>query len=164
MPETSAASSAFSAGIKSCESCFSRASSAIESAPRIGRKVPSSASSPANSLPVGSKRNSSAASRYESATDRSNAAPSFLSSAGASEMTIFLLVLFGEVSPLFLIADATRSRASSTALSGSPTILNACNPRPISASTDTRCAEGSDGCAPKTRAKFIPLETQLGAC
>jgi hypothetical protein len=68
---------------------------------------------------------------------------------------IFLLVDLGEVRPVFFIADATRSRASSTALSGNPTMENAWSPRARSDSTDTKCAVGKDGWAAKTRAKFI---------
>jgi hypothetical protein len=68
-------------------------------------------------------------------------------SAGASEMTIFWLRLFGESNPEFFIAADTRSRDSSTALSGNPTIVNACNPDDTSTSHVTICADRTVVCA-----------------
>ena len=44
----------------------------------------------------------------------------------------------GNSKPEFVIAERTRSRASRTALSASPTIVNAGRPMRMSASTHTR--------------------------
>ena len=43
----------------------------------------------------------------------------------------------GKTQPEFLTAERTRSRASCTAASGSPTTVNAGKPKPMSASTST---------------------------
>ena len=71
MPDTRAASSAFSAGMKSSVNVLSRAKRAIERAPRMGRSVPSSASSPAKSFPAGSNRACLDASKKDRARGRS---------------------------------------------------------------------------------------------
>jgi hypothetical protein len=47
----------------------------------------------------------------------------------------------GESKPEFFMAALTRSRASSTALSGKPTIAKAFKPREISVSTDIGITE-----------------------
>ena len=125
MPDTSDASSVFSSGRNISVKPFSRAARAMEREPKMPRTSPSSANSPANNFPSGLKRACSEARRNESAMGRSKAPPSFLRVAGASERTIFLLLLLGDSSPLFLIAEAILSFASSTDLSGRPTIENA---------------------------------------
>src|SRR3989344_109619 len=162
-PDMSEASSAFSSGRQRSVNPASRAAAAIERTPRMGRSPPSRESSPAKSFPSGANFACFDASRKTSASGRSNTAPSFLRAAGASESTIFLLLRFGDSYPPsslsvgiggseFFIAAAMRSFASSTDLSGSPTMVKACSPRTMSHSTETTAAFGSIGCAPKTRA------------
>src|SRR3989344_3953291 len=168
MPETRDASSKFSSGRKNSLIFLSRAVIAIESAPRIPRTSPSSASSPANNFPAGLNFTCSDARRNESAIGKSKAPPSFFKVAGGGGTTIFLLLFFGDSKSLFFIADAILSFASSTDLSGRPTIENACRPFAISVSTETTCARGSAGCAPKILAKpeaifcfFPPFEATI---
>ncbi len=70
--------------------------------------------------------------KIASAIAKSNNVPLFLTSAGAKFTAIRVR---GNAQELCLSALRTRSRASCTAASGSPTTINAPNPGEISAST-----------------------------
>lgn len=101
------------------------------------------------------------ATRYASAIGISNSGPSFGKSAGASDTTIFTLLCLGALKLAsfsnveFFNAALTRSRDSSTALSGRPTIENEWRPFAVSISTLTMCASRRDTCALKSDAKDI---------
>src|SRR3989344_425272 len=68
---------------------------------------------------------------------RSNTGPSFFKSAGARLTIVLAFPLWGGLKPEFLIAAIILSLASSTLLSGKPTIENDLSPREISTSTST---------------------------
>ena len=132
-----AACRAFSAGRMNarpaCRPCH-----AIANAPRIGRRLPERANSPASSY----RGKSSAATcpeaaRMPMAMGRSNRPDSFGKSAGARFTVIFCA---GKSKPLCKIAARTRSRLSFTSVSGSPTILNCGSPLARCVSTSTNGA------------------------
>ena len=119
-PETTDASSAFSRGTYTVVRPASRAASTIGSTPRTGRSSPESDSSPMNvqaerSHPRGSPPLTA---RMLTRIARSNADPSFLIFAGAR---LIVSSMAGKRMPLFSQALRTRSFASLTAASGSPT-------------------------------------------
>ena len=61
----------------------------------------------------------------------------------------------GNSKPELVIAERTRSRASRTALSASPTIVNAGRPTRMSASTQTRRESTPSSANAVTRARLI---------
>ena len=136
-PSTTAASLAFASGTAMDFNPNSRAASAADSAPRTGRTLPSSESSPRNMhLSSCFPKNCPMHPVRPSAMGRSNPDPSFRTSAGAK-----LIVTpwpYGNSYPQFRSALLMRSRLSFTALSGSPTTLKSCmRAEPTSTSTST---------------------------
>ncbi len=122
---TSAASSALPGGSTSragaswgpASRCRARL---MASAPRTGRSSPPSESSPANSQPASRELSIwPLAARMPSAMGRSNRPESLGRSAGA-RFTVMRL-LDGNSSPALAMAERTRSRASFTSVSASPT-------------------------------------------
>ncbi len=87
----------------------------------MGRSLPSRESSPKKSLSLTSKESSLAAIIYARDIGKSKKGPSFFTSAGERETTTFWFLCLGEVKLEFSSAEPTRSRDSSTALSGRPT-------------------------------------------
>ena len=105
------------------------------SAPRTGRSVPSSESSPMMAVPA---RDSAGILPMQaiivSAMGRSKAGPSFFRSAGAR---LTVMRWSGNPMPLFFSAARTRSRDSLTAASGRPTTSNEGMPKDRFTSTAT---------------------------
>ena len=134
-PPRPCASRAFSGGRTIARRPALSAATATGRTPVTPRVVPSSASSPTKATRP-RRRGSTwpTAARMPTAIGRSNPAPSFLTSAGA-RLTVTRSI--GNVKPEFLMADATRSRPSRTALSPSPTMEKDGRPRPTSTSTLT---------------------------
>ena len=94
--------------------------------PRTGRTLPSSPSSPISTTPPsGASGSSPAPASTVTATARSKDDPNFGSDAG-SRLTV--MRRFGHVSPELTSAARTRSRASCSAVSGSPTRLRPGSP------------------------------------
>jgi hypothetical protein len=152
---TSAASGALAAGSTNARPAR-RAESAIGSAPRIGRSAPPSASSPANSYAGSSFAGIwPVAARIPSAIGRSKRPDSLRRSAGA-RLTVILRA--GKSNCAFWSAARTRSRASFTSVSGSPTRLNAGSPPPKCTSTDTGGASRPARPRERTTARDIRLE------
>src|SRR5688500_15109965 len=112
-----------------------RADSAMASAPRTGRSPPVSESSPSNSKPCSDSMLSwPLEARIPSAMGRSKRLESLGSSAGA-RLTVMRRA--GNSKRAWLSAARTRSRASRTSVSGSPTMWNAGSPGPRCTSTVT---------------------------
>jgi len=139
MPSTSAASGPFSAGTTMVSIPLSIAASVIASAPCTDRVEPSRASSPASATRA-SPSHSSCPEALSSATAiaRSIPGPALRRLAGARLTTIRRS---GNSKPQLTRAARTRSRASRTAASGSPTIVKFGRPRWTSTSTRTGRAE-----------------------
>ena len=85
------------------------------------------------------------------AMGRSNAAPTFRTSAGAR---LTVMRSSGNGNPLFLIAARTRSRLSRTVASGNPTMVSPGNPGDTSTSTTTGTASIPIITAAETRASM----------
>ncbi len=119
---------------------------------------PSSASSPANrcrSSALGSTM--PAAASTPSAMGRSKPVPSFRMSAGAR----FTVTFFeGSSKPQFLMADATRTLLSLTALSGKPTRAKKGRPSAMSTSTSTMTASTPISAPDRTVASIVPPLTR----
>ena len=99
------------------------ASTAIGSPPRTERSLPSRASSPRRIVSANkSCLTIPSDASMPTAIGKSKELPSFLISAGAR---LIVIRVRGKAYPQFLIAASTLSRDSLTALSGSPTIVNA---------------------------------------
>ena len=131
---THAASAPQAAGQISPQSA-SAAASAAGSAPITAISEPSSESSPsATCAATSSFGSTSIAARIDSAIGRSKCEPSFGRSAG-ERLTVIRFA--GSASPIAVIAARTRSRASLTALSGSPTTVNAGKPAAMAHCTST---------------------------
>ena len=134
-PGTSPASAAFPRGTTSRRQPARAACSAMASAPATGRSEPSSASSPIAPTPT---RAAGAicpdAARVARASGRSYCGPALRRSAGARLATIRRA---GTAKAWFASPERTRSRASCTAASGSPTTENAGRPARRSTSTST---------------------------
>ena len=108
---------------------------AMESAPLMGRRLPSSDSSPRNRMFFSSVFSSApVVPRIPSAMGRSNPEPSFFTSAGAR---FTVMVCQGNSKPQFLMADLMRSLLSRTAASGRPTVRKKALPAVMSTSTST---------------------------
>lgn len=108
----------------------------MASAPRTGRNSPPSESSPANSQPASFEPSIwPAAARMPSAIGRSKRPESLGRSAGA-RLTVMRLLL-GNSSPALAIAERTRSRASFTSVSTSPTNVKLGSPLARCTSTCT---------------------------
>ena len=121
--------------------------------PRIGRTSPVSDSSPANTQPSTCSRSTwLLAARMAIATGRSKPGPILRRYAGAR---LIVMRFCGNSKPEFVIADRTRSRASRTALSASPTIVKAGRPTRMSASTQTRRESTPSSAKAVTRARLI---------
>ena len=171
-PRASAASSALSGGstrrvVASVPAW--RSASPMASAPRMARNSPPSDSSPANSWP----RSCCAsicplAARMPSAIGRSKRPESLGRSAGA-RLTVMRL-LPGNSSPAFWIAERTRSRASLTSVSASPTSVKlgrplarctstctgrACSPTKVRLCTKERLMVGSPPHADRAQAQTL---------
>ena len=132
----SAASAADSDGHSSRSSPILRAPSATASTPPTGRSRPSSASSPTDACRSSSSRGTCRdAASTASAIGRSKPEPSFRSSAGAR---LTVTRRRGNSSSADAMPLRTRSRASFSALSASPTIANDGTPSWMCASTSTR--------------------------
>ena len=100
------------------------------------RTSPVSDSSPTTAVPSSASASSSPpATSSATASGRSNPGPILRRSAGAR---LTVMRRSGNSKPEFTSADRTRSRASRTALSASPTTVNAGRPWRMSASTQTR--------------------------
>ncbi len=111
------------------------APSAIARAPRPGRSSPPSDSSPSTRRVLErGRRHLAEAARTPQAIARSKPAPVLRTCAGARLTTTRR---WGNVHPAFCRAARTRSRASRTAVSPSPTIANAGRPWRMSTSTVT---------------------------
>ena len=128
------ASAALSAGTKRLFIPSRSAASAIDSAPGTARSSPASESSPKNAQSAGSFLICPSAESMPSSTGRSYTVPAFFTSAGA-RFTVIRLT--GNLKPMFFIAARTRSRASLTAASRSPTISKPGRPLDIFTSTVT---------------------------
>jgi hypothetical protein len=114
------AARAFVSGTATALMPLSRATIAAESAPRTGRTLPSSESSPRNIIRSSAfPKNCPWHPASPSAIGRSNADPSLRKSAGARLMVA--PCPYGKSIPQFFSADFTRCRLSFTALSGNPT-------------------------------------------
>jgi hypothetical protein len=137
-PSTTAASLAFDSGTAIDLMPTSRAASVADSAPFTARTVPSSDSSPKNMhLSSGLPKKCPMQPASPIAIGKSNAEPSFLTSAGAR--LIVTPCPCGNSKEQFRSADLIRSRLSFTALSGSPTTLKSVIfADPTSTSTSTR--------------------------
>ena len=132
------ASFPLTAGKKIRLSFLSLASIVCGSTPLVCRNLPSSDSSPIKRASEISVFNCSDASKIPKAMGRSYDGPSFGKSAGA-RFTVIRLA--GKSAPLFLMAERTRSFASSTALSGRPTMVkDGREPDEMSTSTSTGTA------------------------
>src|SRR5438445_9507636 len=149
-PCTSPASLAFAWGTSRPRPPRSRTASAMLRTPGTGRTVPSRESSPIV------RRPSSApggiwwvAARSPRAIGRSNAEPSLRVSAGAR---LTVIRLMGTSYPEFRTAARTRSRASRTPASGSPTAAKVGIPGLMSTSTSTTEASNPTTAALCTRA------------
>ena len=130
---SAAASPAFSTATYARPTPASRALRTRGIAPRTGRIVPSSASSP-RQMPSVSVRSWPVARRIARAIARSNPAPSLRRSAGAR---FTVTRRSGNSKPALRIAARTRSRASWIAVSGRPTIVRCGSPLETSTSTVT---------------------------
>ena len=118
MPPMYAASRALPAGTTNLEYPRALAEMRMGKMPAKGRSLPSSASSPKNTVPAHSPASCPVAFKMPTAMARSKYEPSFFRSAGARLTVIFWV---GNRRPLFLRAERTRSRLSLTAVSGKPT-------------------------------------------
>jgi len=98
------------------------------------------------------------AARVPTAIGRSKTGPSFLMSAGA-RLTVILRE--GSSQFEFRIAARTRSLASCTAVSGSPTMANAGRPPPTSTSTSIGYASSPRTAAARTFASTVDLPRAL---
>ncbi len=83
---------------------------------------------------------------------RSKPLPRLGSAAGERPTVIFE---FGQLSPLLTIAARIRSRASRSAVSGSPTRIVAGSPLAMSASTSIRCPVTPTSATENVRASVI---------
>ena len=115
----------------------STAAATAGSTPRTGRNCPSRPSSPKNITPAAAALGTlPAAASIPMAMARSNQLPRLGKLAGESPTVIFRC---GHSSPLLTIAARIRSRASRSAVSGSPTKIIPTSPFAMSASTSTTC-------------------------
>ena len=103
----------------------SRAASAMGRMPLTPRRDPVRESSPKNAACSGGGGSSPEAARIPTKMGRSYKVPAFFCPAGA-RLTVIRLT--GKRAPQFFTAARTRSRASRTAASGSPTISKAGRP------------------------------------
>src|SRR3990172_2699565 len=151
MPSTTPASAKFCTGTISplAPACF--AATAMGKAPRTGRTPPSSPSSPTMTYPSAVPPSCPVAARIPIAIGRSNAEPSFRTSAGARLM---VMRFNGNSNAELAIAAPTRSRPSFTAPCGSPTVANVGRPLAMSASTSTRYASMPSTAAERMRASM----------
>ncbi len=134
-PRTAALSGPFSAGTITSRMPAAVAALTRAIAPGTRRSEPSSASSPISAVrPSSSVSSWLLATRIAAAMARSCPVPSFGRSAGA-RLTVIRRA--GTSKPELRSADLTRSRASSTALPGSPTIVSPGSPNETSTSTRT---------------------------
>ena len=156
---TRAASATLGAGSTSVATPARRACRAIESAPRIVRSAPSRPSSPTNIRSAAATDDSSCpvATRMPMAIGRSNAVPSFFTSAGAR---FTVIRRGGTLKPELTSAAPTRSRLSFTALAASPTIVHWGSPCAASTSTMTSYASMPTSAAERTAASI----TQVTCC
>ena len=138
MPSTSAASSSPSAGTTTRRSPRRASAATIGRIPGTDRISPPSDSSPTSAARPGAARTCSDPSRIPSAIARSSDAPALRCSAGAR---LTVIRRGGCTNPAFRIAPRTRSRASWSAASASPTIVNP--GRPPATSTSTRITRPS---------------------
>src|SRR5690606_4875556 len=123
---------------------------ATATAPRTGRKLPSSASSPNAITPSSARRGSRrSAASSASAMGRSKAGPSLRTSAGARLTT---MRLGGSGRPSCFNAARTRSRDSCTAAPGRPTSVKEGRPLVTKASTRTSMASTPTSVAEVARA------------
>ena len=131
-PRTTAASARFAVGTTTAAPA-AVAASTIGSTPRTGRRAPSSESSPTSHTDAASAAvTRPAAISTPAAIARSSSAPSLRSSAG-DRLTRMVLVSIRH--PRWRMAASTRSRASRTAGSGSPTTASCGVPARASTST-----------------------------
>ena len=136
-PRARAVSGPLASGTMSPRPAFF-ASIATGNAPLTGFRPPLSESSPMNSYAPNRRSSTCAdAARMPSAMGRSNRPPSLGRSAGASAIVTWPA---GNWNPALRSAALTRSLASRTAVSGSPTIDMRGNPPPACTSTVTRGA------------------------
>jgi hypothetical protein len=126
MSVRSAASGASTDGTYAVRMPRSRARATIGRMPWAWRTLPSSDSSPRNTQSAMSATTWPAATMIPTAIGRSYVGPSLRRSAGAR---LTMMRPFGKRNAEFLIADSTRSFASFTAASGSPTIARPFKPR-----------------------------------
>ena len=117
-PSTSAASALSTAGTKTWVNPSSLARATIGRMPAVWRRLPSSESSPRNTVFDRLADTCPVLTRMPMAMGRSYAGPSFLRSAGAR---LAVMRRIGNSQPELRMAARTRSRASWTALSGRPT-------------------------------------------
>ena len=156
-PSTNAASQALAWGTTKARAPWFRAAIAIASTPRIGRKLPSSPSSPALQISLLLAASSwPLASSSPRAIGRSKAGPSLRRSAGARFTTTRVS---GTFRLLWRMAERTRSRASCTAASARPTSCRPGKPGARSTSTSTGLASRPCSAAVLHRANITPWAT-----
>ncbi len=126
MSVSNAASAASDDGTYAVWMPRSRAKATIGRIPCACRTCPSSDNSPKNTASDTSATTCPAATMIPTAIGRSYVGPSLRRSAGAR---LTMMRPFGKRNAEFLIADSTRSFASFTAASGSPTIASPFSPR-----------------------------------
>ena len=134
MPPTATLSGPFSLGTIASSTPAPRAAATRAMTPGIGRRDPSSASSPMSAMRPRSASSWPEATRMAAAMARSWPVPSFGRSAGA-RLTVIRRA--GTSKPELRRAARTRSRASSTALPARPTIVSPGRPNETSTSTRT---------------------------
>ena len=106
----------------------------MDSMPAQGRRRPDRDSSPTKAQSRSRRASCPPAASRPTRIGRSYRVPIFFTWAGA-RLTVMRLT--GKEKPQFLMAERTRSRASFTAASGSPTTVKAGRPLDRSHSTDT---------------------------
>ena len=141
-PTATAASAAFCFGRMSLRTPFSKAMSATLTAPSMGRSLPSRPISPRIMVPSSSEIGTEpCAAAMAMAIGRSSEGPSLRMSPGARLTK--MLRLRGQSSSEFRTADLTRSRLSSTALSGRPTSVKRGSPEAGTRSTSMTMGNAS---------------------
>ncbi len=160
-PPTIAASPALPGGTTMRRIPRARAHAEIGNTPRTGRSVPSSASSPTNSVSASASAPTiSAAHNMPTAIGTSNAAPSLRRSAGAR---LTLIRRGGSLKPLLSSAVRMRTRPSRMPASASPTMLQQGSPLPMSTSISIGAASMPTRAADATRANMSAAHCERGA-